>query len=66
MRAVSLPKIPEWQVKVNIDGFGKFSGGYKVPLACPRDSSHSKRNLLIFRTSHCVYHKRMNLDVCSM
>lgn len=38
-----LPKIPEWQVRDNIDGFGKFSGGYKVPLACPKAYTHSKR-----------------------
>lgn len=34
--------------------FVEFSGGYKLPLACPIASNHSQRDLLMYQASHCV------------
>lgn len=44
---------------------GKLPAGYKVPSACPMSYVHSEKNELMYRTSHFVNPKKINLDIYS-
>lgn len=49
MGTALLYKIPEGHMPL-----GEFPAGHKVLLACPMGYIHSKRNALMYRTSHSV------------
>lgn len=54
MGTALLHKIPEGHIKDNIYAFGRIPSWTQVFLACPVGYVHSKRNALMYRTSHSV------------
>ena len=42
---------------------GKFLARYKMLSAYPMGNVHSKKNALMYRASHSVNHKKINMGI---